>query len=154
MTLGKTHHASLSICLCTRTFSGVTFELLAEAGLTVCGASGCWFLSLAACSCSLAKRCFSSRVRDIWGDAEDEKRDRKQTGPHANWTKVKICVNCKWGMTLFPYSIRLRGGCCRSVFFPINPAAAKDIINLRARGQKSNWNHCSTDTFIRQVHRH
>lgn len=43
----------------------VTCELLVLAGLMLCGANGCWLLSLAACSCSLANLCFSSRVRDI-----------------------------------------------------------------------------------------
>lgn len=40
--------------------------LLEEADcLAACGANGCWFLNLAACSCSFAKRCFSSSVSDI-----------------------------------------------------------------------------------------
>lgn len=90
--------ASSCLHLHTNWNGGVTLVFALEAGLTACGANGCWLLSLAACSCSLAKRCFSSRVKDIcrgWRDSERQ----------GQWCGEPIMQQCvpqngfrKWGV--------------------------------------------------------
>lgn len=112
----------------------VTLVLELEAGLTACGANGCWFLSLAACSCSFAKRCFSSRVRDICRGWEGWERQGQWHGEPL----VQHCVSQKgeglWkrGVKLSSYSIRLCCSSCGSTLLPVDGTAAKYILDLKA----------------------
>lgn len=112
----------------------VTLVLDPEAGLIAWGANGCWLLSLAACSCSFAKRCFSSRVRDIcrgWGGWERQ-------GQWCGEPFVQHCASQKgegqWkqGVKWSSYSIRLCCSSCGSTLLPVDGTTAKYIIDLKA----------------------
>lgn len=103
---------------------GVTWALEVEDCLAACGASGCWFLSLAACSCSFAKRCFSSSVSDTC-----------KCGVHLRNEPEQNRLKVKRGAASPPYPVRLRGGRCRcgAVLLPVDRSSTKDVIDLKAR---------------------
>lgn len=116
--------------------AGVTLVLVLDASLTACGANGCWLLSLAACSCSLAKRCFSSRVRDIWGGGGVGRGKVNDVGSELCNTVTKGEGLRKWGVKLSSYSIRLRRSSCGSNLLPVDSSTAEYVIDLKARKGK------------------
>ncbi len=114
------------------------------AALTLFGASGCWLLSLAACSCSLAKRCFSSRVRDTWTLPQTTvKSTTSNVNDHLSFIRKTWLSNAipKYSKSLrCTHSWGLWNGWWGTVHFAIHTCtswtATKDVIDLLESKEK------------------